>query len=50
MASSTLQTIQALVQAAVVKISDHGFDELIADDISIRDVMEGISGAIEIED
>jgi Domain of unknown function (DUF4258) len=50
MASSTLPTIQALVQADDVKISDHGFDELIADDISVRDVIEGISGAIEIED
>ena len=47
---STLQKIQRLAGNNEIKISDHGFDELLADEISVRDVITGINSAIEIED
>jgi len=41
--SGTWQRIRELVQSGDVKISEHGYDELAADDISIREVLEVLS-------
>lgn len=48
--SNTLKWIIELVERKDVKISDHGYDELVEDNIFVRDVLLGIKEAIIIED
>ena len=48
--SETLSQIQALVDRGEIRISLHGYDELAADQISVRDVVGGLKDAILIED
>ena len=42
--------IQRLIQRGEVQISDHGYDELAADGILVRDVMATVVNAIVVED
>lgn len=42
--------IQRLIQRGEVQISDHGYDELAADGIFVRDVMATAADAIVVED
>ena len=46
----TLQRVRELARAGTVKISEHGYDELAADGISARDVVEGLQDALQIEE
>jgi hypothetical protein len=48
--SQTLQLIQELVADGDIRISEHGYDELSADKISVRDVVDGINTAVLVED
>jgi hypothetical protein len=48
--SETLRRVQALVDDGNVRISAHGYDELAADDIFVRDVIVGVPTAIIVED
>jgi Domain of unknown function (DUF4258) len=48
--SDTLTQIQALVARGVIRISDHGYDELAKDDISVSDISGGIGSAVVVED
>ena len=48
--SVTLERIQALVRKGEVRVSVHGYDELAADDVQIRDVVEGLASAVVVED
>ena len=48
--SDTLARIQALVARGLVRISDHGFDELAKDDIAAGDVVAGVREAELVED
>ena len=48
--SETLEAVRQLVAIGDVRISEHGFDELSEDDISIRDLLSGIQSATAIED
>jgi hypothetical protein len=48
--SPTLEAIRRLVAAGEVRISEHGYDELSEDAIRIREVMDGVGLAIEVED
>src|SRR5258708_38354943 len=50
MASDTLTRVRALVAEGKVRVSDHGYDELVDDDILITDVLDGIQSAILVED
>jgi hypothetical protein len=50
MASDTLPRVRALVAEGKVRVSDHGYDELVDDDILIIDVLDGIQSAILVED
>jgi hypothetical protein len=40
--SDILNNIAGLVSRGEVRISDHGYDELAADGIFVRDIIEGI--------
>lgn len=48
--SSTLERIRALAEEGDIRISLHGYDELAEDQISVRDVVGGLSDAVLIED
>ena len=48
--SQTFQQVLHLVKRGEVRISLHGYDELSADDISVKDVIEGISDARTVEE
>ena len=48
--SRTLEQIKILVAKGEVRISDHGYDELAADDILARDVVAGLATAELVED
>ena len=48
--SETLEAIQRLVAAAEVRISEHGYDELAADGIAVRDILGGVEEAVVVED
>jgi len=48
--SATLEAIRQLVAAGEIRISEHGYDELSEDAIKVREILEGIGLAIEIED
>src|SRR5437870_563850 len=48
--SQTLQLVQQLVAQGEIRISEHGYDELSADNISVEDVLRGVAAADVIED
>jgi hypothetical protein len=48
--SETLKKIRDLVTLGEVLISSHGYDELAADDIRVRDLISGLVNAVVIED
>lgn len=48
--SNTLQRIRELARGREVQISEHGYDEMQAEDISINDVVTGVENAVVIED
>lgn len=48
--SKTLENIKALIGKSEVRITDHGYDELSSDSLLAREVVEGASGAVIVED
>jgi Domain of unknown function (DUF4258) len=48
--SETLTAVQALVARGEVRVSDHGYDELADDGISVSDVLAGLGAAVVVED
>jgi hypothetical protein len=48
--SQLFQRVLELIQRNEVRISAHGYDELAADDIFIKDVLVDVSNGIVIED
>lgn len=48
--SRTLGQVQTLIANSEVRISSHGYDELAADSIAVRDVLTGAFDATVIED
>lgn len=48
--SQTFRSIVALVAKGDVKISEHGYDELAADGILVREVVAGVPDGIVVED
>jgi hypothetical protein len=48
--SETLRRVQTLVLSGDYIVSRHGFRELAADDIFVKDVLAGIASAIAVEE
>lgn len=48
--SDTFERIKRLVTSRSVRISEHGYDELVADDILSRDIIEGVGDVRVVED
>lgn len=48
--SQTLERVRTLVVGGDVRISDHGYEELAADGVFVRDVVEGLAAAGVVED
>lgn len=48
--SHTLRLVQELVARREVKISAHGYDELAADGILVKDILAGVEDAMVAED
>jgi hypothetical protein len=48
--SETLAKILALVAKGEVRIAEHGYDELAADDIYVDEVLNGMRAAAAVED
>lgn len=48
--SEIFERVKRLIAAGFVRISEHGYDELMADGILSRDVMNGINDGIVVED
>jgi hypothetical protein len=43
-------TIQALATGGNVRVSAHGFEELASDDISLAEILDGLTAATSIEE
>ena len=48
--SETLNHVLNLVEQGEVKIPDHGYDELAADNIYVRNIVAGSTDAVAVED
>ncbi|MHC4517333.1 MAG: DUF4258 domain-containing protein [Planctomycetota bacterium] len=48
--SQTLEKVCSLVTSGYVRISSHGYDELVEDGIMARDLIAGIETAVPVED
>lgn len=48
--SSTWEVIRELVARGEVRISVHGYDELAADGIMVREILAGVDQAVVVED
>ena len=48
--SKTLGQVQTLVARGKVRVSLHGYEELAADAIHVRDAVERLGGAVVVED
>lgn len=50
MASQTFEQIRRLIEQGQILISAHGYDELINDDLTVREIVAGIADAVVIEE
>ena len=48
--SNTLERIRVLVNKGEVRVSDHGYDELAADGLLVRDLVADLPNAEQLED
>lgn len=48
--SETFERVRLLVSRDEIRVSDHGYDELAADDILVREVLAGVENAQVLED
>jgi len=48
--SETFRLIVGLIQSGDVRISAHGYDEMAADGILAREVLDGVGAAVVVED
>jgi hypothetical protein len=45
-----LDRIRSLVRVGQVRVSEHGYEELSQDGIQVKEVLDGVAGAIGLED
>lgn len=48
--SNTLLQIKSLVKSGNILISEHGYDELANDELSVKEIVVGVKDAILVED
>ena len=48
--SATLEKVQALAVRGEVRVSLHGYEELAADQVRVRDIIDGVATAVVVED
>jgi hypothetical protein len=48
--SETFELVRALVVAGEVRISEHGYDELADDGITVSEILAGVEAGIVVED
>jgi len=48
--SDTWEAILNLVQRGEIMVSEHGYEEIAADDIRVRDIVSGVPNAEVVED
>jgi len=48
--SETLALIQTLVAAGTVRVSEHGYDELAEDGLSVSEILAGVGTGAVVED
>lgn len=48
--STTLEKVQALAVRGEVRVSLHGYEELAADHVRVRDIIDGVATAVLVED
>ena len=48
--SRTLDRIKNLVSKGKIRVSDHGYDEIAADGLFVRDLVEGLPAAESLEE
>jgi hypothetical protein len=48
--STTLEHVRELIAASDIKISDHGYDELSNDGLTVSEIVDGIETAEVVED
>jgi hypothetical protein len=46
--SKTLEQVRALAARGEVRVSLHGYEELAADGIHVRDIMDGLEAAVVV--
>ena len=48
--SATPEKVQALAVRGEVRVSLHGYEELAADQVRVRDIIDGVATAVVVED
>ncbi len=48
--SKSFEYILDLVERKNVKVSEHGYDELVEDGILVKDIIDGVKKAVVVED
>jgi len=48
--SDTINDIMRLIQDGDIIVSNHGYDELAEDSLTVREILAGVSAAVVIED
>lgn len=48
--SETFERIRRLIQEGNVKTSDHGYDEIAADGLYVKDILASLADALVVED
>lgn len=48
--SEFVEKVHALIRSGDVRISEHGYDELVEDSLTVRDILSSVSNAMVVEE
>lgn len=48
--SQFLERVRTLIRSGDVRVSEHGYDELAEDDLTVREILAGIDEAVVVEE